>query len=387
VRVLLYVHDWAPSVGGVETVTMALARGLATWGANHAGEEIAVTLVTRTPADGMDDAALPFRVVRRPGLVQLIRLVRGADVVHMAGPCLLATAIALLIDKPAVIEHHGFQSICPNGQLLYEPAQTPCPGYFMARRYAECFRCNSKRGRPQSLRMLMLTFPRRWLSQLVSANIVPTSWLGLLLQLNRSKTIFHGLPPLGTLPDRRVRSTMPVFVFLGRLVSTKGARVLINAAALLKAQGIEFQVRIVGDGFEREELEKLVRELGVQSCVLFLGRVPETQLKENLLDATAVVMPSLAGEVFGLVAAESMQLGKLTIASDVGALTEVIGDAGMKFSPGDAEGLARCMESVIADPLLAEKIGQRASRRIAQLFTADKMVKDHMQVYEESCRS
>ena len=54
-------------------------------------------------------------------------------------------------------------------------------------------------------------------------------------------------------------------------------------------------------------------------------------------------MPSLGGEVFGLVAAEN-RWGRCVIASDIGALAEVLGDAGMKFPTGDAEGLARCME-------------------------------------------
>ena len=158
---------------------MAFARGLAAREANHSGKEIEITLVTQTPASGMNDSVLPFRVVRRPGFRRSVHLIREADLVHMAGPSLLPSAIAWLIGKPAVIEHHGFQSICPNGQLLYEQTKTPCPGHFMARRYGECIRCNSKVGRLTSMKMWLLTFPRRWLSQRVSANIVPTSWLGL----------------------------------------------------------------------------------------------------------------------------------------------------------------------------------------------------------------
>jgi glycogen(starch) synthase len=385
-KLLLYAHSWAPSVGGVETVTMDLAQGLATWAATHAGEEIVVTLVTQTLSNGMDDSALPFRVVRRPGFGHLIRLIREADIVHMAGPCLLPSAIAWLMRKPAVIEHHGFQAICPNGQLLYEPTQTTCPGHFMARRYGECIRCNSKLGRLASFKMWLLTFPRRWLSQRVSANIVPTSWLGSLLQLNRAKTILHGLPPREPPPESHVTSKVPTFVFLGRLVSTKGVRVLIEAAGLLKVKHREFQLRIIGDGSERQGLEKLVGDLGIQGHVRFLGYVPAEQLNQSLGDATAVVMPSLGGEVFGLVAAENMQRGRLVIVSDIGALAEVVGDSGLKFPPGDADALARCMETVITNPSLAEALGQKASHRIAQSFALDQMAKEHLRVYKELYR-
>ena len=382
-RLLIYARDWAPSVGGVQTIVKTLADGLADWSSKHSEEAIEVTLLTQTPRGNMNDSQLPYRVLRNPGLMKFIGEIRRADVIHLAGPTLLPLIIGYLLRKPTVIEHHGFQAICPNGQLLYQPTQTPCPGHFMARRYGECIRCNSKLGRLKSLKMWMLTFARRWLSQRVSANIMPTAWLGSILQLSRAKAILHGLPPRKSLEERCATSTVPTFVFQGRLVSTKGVRVLIEAAGVLKAKHREFQVRVIGDGSERQEMEKLARYLGIESYVRFLGYVPPERLDESLVGATAIVMPSLGGEVFGLVAAENMQMGRLVIASDIGALSEVLDDAGMTFVTGDAEGLARCMESIIADPLLAEEIGQRAFRRMAQLFAADHMVREHMRVYQE----
>jgi hypothetical protein len=83
-KLITYANDWAPSVGGIETVTMVLARGLAAWEATHPGERIAVTVVTQTPANGMNDSALPFRVVRRPSQLEFAKLVRSADIVHVA---------------------------------------------------------------------------------------------------------------------------------------------------------------------------------------------------------------------------------------------------------------------------------------------------------------
>jgi glycogen(starch) synthase len=384
-ELLIYIHCWAPSVGGVETVNMVLARGLAEWKASHRAEKINVTVVTQTPAHGFDDSVLPFRVDRRPGLRQLIRLIRGSDLVHMAGPSLLPIAIALMMGKPVVIEHHGFQAVCPNGQLLYDPTETPCPGYFMAAAYKECFRCNSKFGKLPSLKMLLLTFPRRWLSQSVSANIMPTSWLGSLLRLNRMKTIVHGMAPLVSISESSVKSTIPVFAFIGRLVSTKGVRILIEAASFLKAKNYKFQVRIIGDGPHRQKLEKLARDLDVQSHLQFLGYVSNEKCDETLENITAVVMPSLGGEVFGLVAAENMQRGRLVIASNLGALSEVLGDSGMTFATGDPVDLAHCMEEVIANPRLADEIRVRAPHRIAALFSREQMIAAHVQVYRETC--
>ena len=67
---------------------MSLARGLADLRAENGAREFEITLVTQTPREDFDDSALPFPVVRQPGFWRLMRLMRGADVVHLAGPAL-----------------------------------------------------------------------------------------------------------------------------------------------------------------------------------------------------------------------------------------------------------------------------------------------------------
>ena len=121
----------------------------------------------------MDDSTLPFQVVRRPNFPALMRLVRAADVVHLAGPCFLPMLLGLLFRKQIVVEHHGFQVICPNGQLFYEPTQMPCPGHFMAGRHRQCLRCNARAGTVASLKMWLLTFARRWLAHYAAVNVTP----------------------------------------------------------------------------------------------------------------------------------------------------------------------------------------------------------------------
>jgi glycogen synthase len=385
-KIVLYTHGFDPKVGGQETIVMHLARGLAQIASSTYDRAVEVTVVTPVPANGSNDSALPFNVVRQPSAAALFRLLHRADVVHLAGPVFVPMILAILLRKPVVIEHHGFQAICPNGQLLFEPMQQPCPGHFMAGRYGECIRCNSGSGKLRSLKMWLLTFPRRWLCQHVSANLLPSSWLGTLLQLNRMETIVHGIPPLETPVAKSVPPSVPTFAFVGRLVSTKGVGLLLQAAQQLKLRGLKFQVKIMGQGPDRAALEKLACDLDVEDYVRFLGYISIEELDRNLAEATAIVMPSLAGEVFGLVAAEAMQRGTLVIVSDIGALAEVVGDSGLKFPVGDASELARRMEDVIANPSLAERLERKASARIAQSFALDQMAKEHLRVYEELYR-
>src|SRR5437773_1399947 len=106
-KVLIYTHSFAPEVGGVESVVMSLASGLASQSGRGAIQPLDVTVVTSTPRTSFDDDSLPFAIVRRPRVAHLLRLIRTSDVVHLAGPCFLPLLASLLLRKRVVVEHHG----------------------------------------------------------------------------------------------------------------------------------------------------------------------------------------------------------------------------------------------------------------------------------------
>jgi glycosyltransferase involved in cell wall biosynthesis len=382
IRILIYSHSFAPQVGGLETMVMSLAKALAVLNGTNRSGTLDVAVVTPTPQDGFDDAALPFRMVRRPGLLRLARLLHAADIVHVAGPCLTPIVLGLLLGRHVVVEHHGFQTICPNGQLLQEPGRNPCPGRFMEGRHRDCLRCNASYGWRASLKLWCLTFARRWLCARVAVNITPTRWLSTALKLPRMTTIHHGVPANGNGKPCGDWASPPAIAFMGRLVTTKGVRILLRAAERLKAKGVSFKLRIVGDGPERDGLQAQTRALGLAGEVSFLGYRPAEELGEALAGVRAVALPSLGGEVFGLVAAESMMRGMLPIVSDGGALAEVVGDAGLTFPPGDAEALADCLQRVLESPEFTISGAIRAQLRASSSFTLSRMAGEHAAVYQ-----
>lgn len=380
-KLLIYSHVFAPSVGGVESVSMTLAVGLAEWWKAHPEEHFEVTVATQTAAAGMDDSRLPFAMVRRPGLRGLIRLIREADAVHLAGPALLPLGLGQLLRKPVFVEHHNFQAVCPNGLLLFEPTQTLCPGHYMAGRYGKCLRCNQESaGRMKSAKLLAGTPIRRWLTNRVAANITPTKWLASVLKLEHMTTIQHGVANNSALAP--LRQGIPKIAYLGRMINSKGVYLLIEAAEQLRDEGLSFQLKMIGGGPELEGLKSRAAEkLG--GFVEFLGSVTPDRHEELLADVEAVVMPSIGREVFGLVAAENMLRGKLLIVSDIGALGEVTGTTGLVFKAGDSKDLARCLRQSIEEPGLGAKMGAAARVRALEEFTRDRMIERHVSVYKE----
>jgi glycosyltransferase involved in cell wall biosynthesis len=384
VKLLIYSHFFAPSIGAVETIVLSLARGLAELRNEKGFAVFDVTLATQTPLGKHDDSSFPFRVVRSPGLGGLLQLVRESDVVHAAGPAIAPLLLASLAGKPLIIEHHGYQATCPNGLLFHHPSGAVCRGHFEARNYLECLKCNRKTASTMgSLRLLISTFARRALSRRANANIAPSQHVAVRQGLPRTEVIFHGVEDSfagkSALPKRTINAKR--FAYLGRLVVEKGVSVLLKATHLLHAEGHEVDVALIGDGPDRPRLEKEITSLGLQTAVRITGFLSGEHLDRILDGIGTIVIPTTMEETAGLAAMEQMMRGRLVIASAVGGLREAIGQAGLTFPPGDATALAGAMKMVMEKPDLIVSLGKRARDRALAIFPRTLMIQDHPSAY------
>ncbi|QPF87860.1 glycosyltransferase [Bradyrhizobium genosp. L] len=148
----------------------------------------------------------------------------------------------------------------------------------------------------------------------------------------------------------------------GRLVPYKGFDVLVRAA-----HSRNFEVWIVGEGREREHLEQLIRDYGLQDRVRLLGSVAESERVKLMRIADVFVMPSVtSAETFGLVQLEAMAAGRPVIntALDTG-VPQVARDGleAITVPPGDPEALASAIETLVNDPERRRRMGQAARHR------------------------
>lgn len=384
-KILVYSHDWFPLLGGVQTVTLSLATGLAAWEKSHPGESFEVVFVTDTRADGMDDSAFHFRVVRCPRIREFLALLLWADVIDLAGPSLLPLVLAKLLGKPTVLEHHGYQAVCPNGLLVFGPRHNVCPGYFMAGRYGKCVECNEgEMGLAGSVRKLLLTFPRRWLAKKATVNVGVSPYVADRVELPRTVAIWNGVTaspkPLSN-EELGVDSPPICFGYLGRLVTEKGLPVLLRASRELAAKGYQFRLRIVGDGPERRNLVTLSQEYGLADRTEFVGPVPASAIRQTLHGVSIVVIPSVWEDVAPLVAIEQMMEGRLLIASDIGGLGLIANGGGLKFQAGDAVELEARMRQILEKPSTIPEMAARCRQHALETFSLERMVGQHVEIY------
>ncbi len=128
-------------------------------------------------------------------------------------------------------------------------------------------------------------------------------------------------------------------VFVGRLVAEKGPEVLIRAAARVPGRSIV----IAGDGPQRTRLIALAAELGARN-VRFVGALDRIGVEALLRTACFLVVPSLWEEPFGLVLIEAAAMGVAAVASNIGAIPEIVTAAsGVLVPPGDVAALAAAL--------------------------------------------
>jgi phosphatidylinositol alpha-1,6-mannosyltransferase len=178
----------------------------------------------------------------------------------------------------------------------------------------------------------------------------------------------------------RYGNVVPFFLTLARLAEPhKGQDLIIRVLAPLLARHPDFRYVIAGDGPLQRSFRQVAQASGVESAVVFAGRVDETTKTALLAGCRALVMPSREApaaaqfEGFGITYLEAALLGRPSIGGDAGAVPEVVvdGETGLLVDPRDSVALLEAMMRLADDPHLADELGARAQARAAT-FTWDR---------------
>lgn len=180
-----------------------------------------------------------------------------------------------------------------------------------------------------------------------------------------------------SIPDRVVplpqeRPTPARMVLLGRWSERKGTDLAIAAAGLLKDQGVDVTLDVVGGifpGYEwfEEKIRAQVAELGLGDTVALL---PFTTDPAPVYESADVVLVPSRSEPFGLVAVEGMARARVVVAADVDGLSEIMEDAPVNwtFEPGSAEALAASIAACLRDWPASLVEAQAARDRVEARF-------------------
>lgn len=172
---------------------------------------------------------------------------------------------------------------------------------------------------------------------------------------------------LESVPTPIASSSEPSLVCVGRLCAEKGQLLLLKAASQLMRQGESCKLIFVGDGPVRSELEALIRQLGLHDCVKITGWADSNQVRQTILSARALVLPSFA-EGLPVVIMEALALGRPVISTYVAGIPELVESevCGWLVPPGSVEELVVAMRKALRAPVeKLEQMGNIGAKRVA----------------------
>lgn len=182
--------------------------------------------------------------------------------------------------------------------------------------------------------------------------------------------------------------TVPRLVCVGRLCEQKGQLLLVEAVHRLTLQGIKCELILVGDGEMRADVEELITRFGLAGQVRITGWVSSDQVRQEILAARGLVLPSFA-EGLPVVIMEAMALRRPVLTTYVAGIPELVrpGENGWLFPAGDVDELTAAMEDVLsrsADELRI--MGEAAYRCVMERHSIDTEAAKLAGLFGESCR-
>ncbi len=185
-----------------------------------------------------------------------------------------------------------------------------------------------------------------------------------------------------------------VVLVAARLTAWKGQKILIEAAARLKARGLEgVRYILAGDPQGRDnyahELDAQIEKLGLTGIVSRVGHCVD--MPAALLAASVVAAPSTQPEAFGRTAVEAQAMGALVVVSDIGAVSETVlappqtaaeARTGWRTPAGNSEALAEALfEALSLGATARDALARRARMHVEQHFSLEQMTRQTLQAY------
>lgn len=341
VKILFISHRFYPDVGGTEANAEFLANKFCEYGAE-------VHLMTWTQSIG--EKNFPFKVIRHPATGVILKEHSWADVVFENSPTLRLSWPNILYRKPLIVSLNTWLDD-DKGQLSFQ----------------------------SKLKLKWLARAKHVIA--VSDAVRQRCW-------NKAVVIENAYNEDLFITEEPFEARQLDFVFLGRLVSDKGADLAIQALAMLNRSNegkhkLPFRLTVIGTGKDAADLQQLAEQSGVGDEVSFKGAMTGKKLVEQLNRHRFILVPSVWDEPFGIVVLEGMACGCIPIVSNSGGLPDAVGEAGLTFQKGNTVDLVSVIGSILENPDLQKTLREKAGAHL-MAHSPDIIAKQYFKLIKSS---
>nr|BFE57502.1 GT4 family glycosyltransferase PelF [Dactylosporangium thailandense] len=290
-----------------------------------------------------------------------------ADVVHCAMnglSTLVAMAAKWTYDTPMLISEHGV---------------------YLRERYLEQVGGDL----PHAVAVLLLSFQRSLAGAAyqVADALAPHSEYNRRWQLrngadpDRMWTMYNGIAP-ELFPSARTEPEEPTIVYVGRIDPLKDLHTLIRAFALVRRRVPDARLRIYGAAIDlpyRDSCTALIERLDLVGAARLEGSAPDAVAAYH--SGNVVALTSIS-EGFPYSVIEAMACGRTMVCTNVGGVSEAVGDTGFVVPPRDPAAVADACTTLLLDPGLRRDLAVRARQRVLDRFTLAQSLEAYGSLYE-----
>jgi glycosyltransferase involved in cell wall biosynthesis len=196
------------------------------------------------------------------------------------------------------------------------------------------------------------------------------------------RTVYNGVDP-ANFPILDGEPEEPTISWAGRIDPIKDLETLLRAFALVHKEMPEARLRLFGAPPKGREpylqrCRALATELGIAEAATFEGHLDNVR---EAYDAGHIVVLSSVSEGFPYSLIEAMTCGRTCVATDVGGVTEAVGDTGLVVPPGSPEPMAEALLTLLRDDELRLRLGAAARARALEFFTIDGAISRFDEIY------
>ena len=209
--------------------------------------------------------------------------------------------------------------------------------------------------------------------------VVPSSvkkqmMIDLGINKNKINVIGHGIDTKNFKPEtsrRKIPTTKKIILFVGRFVSYKGIKYLIEGFDIVNKTLNDTFLVLIGDGPEKQTINQLINEKKLSENILQINNVINSEMPQYYSEADIIVVPSIKPEPFGLVYIEGMASGKPIVTFDAGGGEKdlIINEKnGLLVKLEDVNGLASAMLKLLSDDELRKEMGLYARKFVEENY-------------------
>ncbi len=306
----------------------------------------------------------------RPGLKHHAladEFARQPEFGHFHNMSMICAPVALKMSQAPItlVTSHDHWMVCAS-HILWKNNRQACD-----RR--QCFTCQIRSGKP----------PQMWrYTGLLQRSLPGVDQIFAPSQFTHDRLEQGGITrPIAVLPNfasrdfeqlaERQPPARPVFLYVGRITRSKG----ISELAALFCQRPEYDLQIAGNGDLLDSLKDQYRDA---SNISFLGHMPQSTLITRYRNATALVLPSIAPETFGLSTIEAYAQATPAIVRDAGGAGEPVHQAGGGIVYRTDTELLDALDRLASDDSLRARLSREARQSYEDHFREDRHVDTYL---------